>query len=208
MAFLYRRLVRIGLTLAVAAAAGLAAPAFAASPAQLSAETVAVSPGATPRVVGHDTRRNAAVLLGQRVVAGPGSGVALRLGDGTSVVIGPNSALSVDEFAPDRVVLRLERGSFHVDSANPGLVHIIMPSGTVGLRAAAVAGRVAPDRTDIVMLSPGRAEVAGFGGKGVRLDRQGQTTRILGLGSPSKPSLLPPERLKDFTGIVAQVASR
>lgn len=208
MAFLYRRLVRIGLTLAVATAAGLAAPAFAAKPEVSMAEPLAVAASPSPRVVGQDIRRNAAITLGQRLVAGPGSGIALRLGDGTSVVIGPNSVLSVDEFAADRIVLRLERGSFHVDSANPGLVHVILPSGTVGLRAAAVAGRIGPDHTDIVLLSPGRVDVAGFGGRSVRLDRQGLTTRIQNLGSPSKPVLLPAERLKDFTGLVAQVAMR
>lgn len=208
MAFLYRRLVRIGLTLAVATAAGLAAPAFAASPDSLSAEPLAIAASPAPRVVGHDQRRNVSVVLGQRLVAGPGSGIAVKLADGTNVVIGPNSALSVDEYAPDRIVLRLERGSFHVDSANPGLVYVVLPSGSVGIRAAAVAGRVTPDVTDVVMLSPGRADVTGFGGRSVRLDRQGLATRIQGLGSPSNPAMLPAERLKDFAGIVSQVASR
>ena len=77
----------------------------------------------------------------------------------TTVIIGPNSAVSVDEFAADRVVLRLERGSFHLDSANPGNVYVVMPSGTVTVRAATVAGRILPDCTEVALLSVGRAEV-------------------------------------------------
>ena len=145
-------------------------------------------------------------MLGSRIVSGPGSGVKFTLQDQSVVIIGPNSTISVDEFAADRVVLRLERGSFYVDSGNPGVLHIILPAGTVAVRTATVAGRIGPDATEVALLSVGRVEVAGFGGRSVQMDRIGQATRIVGLGSPSAPVVLSPQRLQDFTGLTSQVA--
>ncbi|WP_374633703.1 FecR domain-containing protein [Ferrovibrio sp.] len=208
MAFLNRRFRRLGLTIAASVLAGLvAANAHAAQPSaeQQAATEQAVSLPA-PRVVGQDTRRNKPVVQGQRLAAGPGSGIEVRLADGSQLVVGPNSVLSVDECSADRVVLRLERGSFLVDSANPGQVFVSMPAGSVTVRSAAVAGRVGPDGTDVVLLSAGRADVTGFGGRSVRLDQQGEATRIRALGPPSQPYILPPERLRDFAGLAAQVA--
>lgn len=213
MAFLNRRFRRLGLTVAASLLAGfVASQAHAAQPGEQSAaaeQTIATPAphAAGARVVGQDTRRNHPVLLGQRLKAGPGSGIQVRLADGTQLVIGPNSVLSVDEYAADRVVLRLERGSFLVDSANPGQLFITMPAGSVTVRAAAVAGRVGPDGTDVVLLSAGRAEVTGFGGRSVRLDAQGEATRIRALGPPSQPYRLSPERLRDFASLASQVAS-
>lgn len=217
MAFLNRRFRRLGLTIAASVLAGLvAAQAQAAQPAetraaetraadQLAAEQPVSMPA--PRVVGQDVRRNHPVMQGQRVKAGPGSGIELRLMDGTQVILGANSVLSVDECASDRVVLRLERGSFLVDSANPGQVFVSMPAGSISVRSAAVAGRVGPDGTDVVLLSAGRAEVTGFGGRSVRLDQQGEATRIRALGPPSQPYRLPPDRLRDFASLASQVAA-
>lgn len=208
MAFLNRRLRRLGLTVAASLLAGfVASQAHAAQPGEQSAAAEQTIAMPVPRVVGQDTRRNHPVLLGQRLKAGPGSGIQVRLADGTQLVIGPNSVMTVDECAADRVVLRLERGSFLVDSANPGQVFISMPTGSVAVRSAAVAGRVGPDGTDVALLSAGRAEVTGFGGRSVRLDAQGEATRIRALGPPSQPYLLSPERLRDFASLASQVAA-
>lgn len=211
MAALRRRALRATLTLAVALAAGLAANCWAASDTPGAAEGAAVlpvaAPATAPKVVGHESRQGQAIMLGSRITSGPGSGVKFTLQDHSVVIIGPNSTLSVDEFAADRIVLRLERGSFYVDSANPGVVHIVLPSGTVAVRAATVGGRIGPDATEIALLSVGRAEVAGFGGRSVQLDSIGQATRIVGLGSPSAPVVLSPQRLQDFSGLTGQVAS-
>ena len=75
-------------------------------------------------------------------------------------------------------------------------------------READVAGRIGPDATEIALLSVGRAEVSGFGGQSVRLQEIGQATRIIGLGSPSAPVVLTPQRLQDFTGLTSQIAAR
>lgn len=209
MAALRRRALRATLTLAVALAAGLAANCWAASetvrPADGAVLPVA-APAAAARVVGHEARLGRPIALGSRITSGPGSGVKFILQDHSVVIIGPNSAISIDEFAADRVVLRVERGSFYVDSANPGVVHLVLPAGTVAVRTATVAGRIGPDATEVALLSVGRAEVAGFGGQSVRLEEIGQATRIIGLGSPSLPVLLPPQRLQDFTRLPSQVA--
>jgi len=210
MASLKRRLLRLSAVAAVAAAAFLAAAAADAAQSSPAAAELSVNspPEAQGRPVGRDIRRNREVVLGQRLVAGPGSGIQVRLQDGSQIVIGTNSVITVDEFSADRVVLRVERGSFHVDPGSPGHMHVILPNGRIDMRGASVAGRVSPDGVDVVLLSSGRAEVSGFAGRTVRLDTQGQISRIRALGAPSTPVILPAERLRDFTGIIGQVALR
>lgn len=217
MAVVFRRALRVTFTLAAAAAAGLAASSWAADShaaserIELAAELPAVpvaAVGAVPRVVGHETRRGQPIALGNRIVSGPGSGIKFALNDQSVVIIGPNSAISVEEFAADRVVLRLERGSFHLDSANPGSVYVVFPTGNVTVKSAVVAGRLGPDSAEIALLSAGRAEVSGFGGQSVRLEHIGDATRILGLGAPSQPAQLSPQHLQDMIGLTSQIAAR
>jgi hypothetical protein len=206
-----RRVLRVSLTLAAATMAGVAANAWAAeqSGGGFGVQPAAVtSPQSAPRVVGQESRRGQPILLGNRIASGPGSGVKFTLDDRTSVIIGPNSVVSVDEFAADRVVLRLERGSFLLDSANPGNVYVVMPAGSVAIRAATVGGRISPDATEIALLSVGRAEVTGFGGHSVKLEQIGAATRLTGLAGPSRPAILPPQRLQDFIGLTSQLAAR
>lgn len=206
-ALLLRRALRVTLTLATAAIAGAAAHSWAASDGfDPAGDIQPVSATAAPRIVGQESRLGRPVTLGSRIVSGPGSGVKFTLNDRSTVIIGPNSSISVDEFAADRVVLRLERGSFHVDSANPGSVYVVLPAGTVAVKTATVAGRIGPDSTEIALLSVGRAEVTGFGGRSVRLERAGEATRIVGLGAPSQPVELPPQRLQDYVGLPGQIA--
>lgn len=207
MAYAFRRALRVSLTLAAAAVAGLAADGWAASDRlDLAGDVTPVAATVAPKVVGAEARSGRPVALGSRIVSGPGSGLKFTLDDNTRVIVGPNSAISVDEFAADRVVLRLERGSFHLDSANPGTVYVILPAGSIAVRTATVAGRIGPDATEIALLSVGRAEVTGFGGQAVRLEKMGEATRIVGLGNPSRPVALSPQRLQDFTGLTAQLA--
>lgn len=210
-ASLLRRALRVSLTVAAATIAGVAASvwadtAHAISPAEQLFSPAAAIVSPAPRVVGLESRRGQPVVLGSRIASGPGSGVKFTLDDRTSVIIGPNSAVTVDEFAADRVVLRLERGSFHLDSANPGSVYVVLPGGTVTVKAATVAGRILPDCTEIALLSVGRVEVAGPGGHAVKLDKVGDSTRLTGYGAPSQPTQLAPQRLQDFLGLTSQVA--
>ncbi|MCW0232653.1 MAG: FecR family protein [Ferrovibrio sp.] len=211
-AILLRRALRVTMTLTVAAAAGLAAAAWAGNARAASEPALAVTPIAVvapvPRVVGQESRRGLPIVLGNRLASGPGSGVKFTLDDRTTVIIGPNSVITVDEFAADRVVLRLERGSFHLDSANPGNVYVVLPGGTVTVKAATVAGRILPDSTEIAMLSVGRVEVAGLAGPPVKLDKIGDYTRLTGLNAPSQPAPLSPQRLQDFIGLMGQIALR
>jgi ferric-dicitrate binding protein FerR (iron transport regulator) len=209
----FNKVLRVSLTITVAAAAGLAASAWAG---QARAADTAGSPvaatavaavAAAPRVVGQESRRSLPVVLGNRIASGPGSGLKFTLDDRTSVIIGPNSAITVDEFAADRVVLRVERGSFHVDSANPGNIYVVLPAGTVTVKAATVAGRILPDCTEVALLSVGRAEVATPGGGSVRLEKIGDYTRLTGYAAPSQPAQLPAQRLQDFVGLTSQIAA-
>ncbi|WP_374304536.1 FecR domain-containing protein [Ferrovibrio sp.] len=217
MAVVFRRALRVTFTLAAAAAAGLAASSWAADSRaaseriELAAELPAVpvaAVGSVAKVVGQESRRGQPVTLGSRIVSGPGSGIKFALNDQSVVIIGPNSAISVEEFAADRVVLRLERGSFHLDSANPGSVYVVFPTGSVTVKSAVVAGRLGPDSAEIALLSAGRAEVSGFGGQSVRLEKIGDATRILGLGAPSQPAQLSPQHLQDMIGLTSQIAAR
>lgn len=212
-AMLIRRALRVSLTLTVAVAAGLAASAWAGQAASdlnggQTAATAIAAVRAAPRVVGQESRRDLPIVLGNRLVSGPGSGLKFTLDDRSTVIIGPNSAITVDEFAADRVVLRVERGSFHLDSANPGNVYVVLPGGTVSVKAATVAGRILPDCAEVALLSVGRADVAAPGGASVRLDKIGDFTRLTGYAPPSQPAQLPPQRLQDFVGLTSQIAAR
>jgi len=213
-AMLVRRALRVSLTLAVAAAAGLAAASWSGKAHAASdtvggpvAATAVAAVAATPRVVGQESRRGLPVVLGNRIASGPGSGLKFTLDDRSSVIIGPNSAITVDEFAADRVVLRVERGSFHLDSANPGNIYVVLPAGTVTVKAATVAGRILPDCTEVALLSVGRAEVATPAGGSVRLEKIGDFTRLTGYAAPSQPAQLPAQRLQDFVGLTSQIAA-
>lgn len=213
-AMILRRALRVSLTLTVAAAAGIAASAWAGkaqAASDLAGQTGATAIAAVraaPRVVGQESRRGLPIVLGNRLVSGPGSGMKFTLDDRSTVIIGPNSAITVDEFAADRVVLRVERGSFHLDSANPGNIYVVLPGGTVTVKAATVAGRILPDSTEVALLSVGRVEVATPGGSGVRLDKIGDFTRLTGYAAPSQPAQLTPQRLQDFVGLPSQIATR
>lgn len=217
MAVVLRRALRVTFTLAAAVAAGLAASSWAADSraasdrVELAADLPAIpvaAVGTAAKVVGQESRRGQPVTLGGRIASGPGSGVKFALNDQSVVIIGPNSAISVEEFAADRIVLRLERGSFHLDSANPGSIYVVLPTGTVTVRSAIVAGRIGPDSAQIALLSAGRVEVTGFGGQSVRLEKIGDATRILGLGAPSQPAQLSPQSLQDLAGLTSQIAAR
>lgn len=205
MAFALRRALRVSLTLAAAVAAGFAADSFAADT-MPAAGLQPVAATTAPKKIGLEARRGLPVALGHRIASGPGSGIKFTLNDSSTVIIGPNSTATVDEFAADRIVLRLERGSFHVDSASPGTFYVIMPAGTVAIRTATVAGRIGPDATEVALLSAGRAELTGFAGQSVRLEKIGDASRIAGLGNPSQPAPLPPQRLYDFIGLTGQLA--
>jgi ferric-dicitrate binding protein FerR (iron transport regulator) len=213
-AMLLRRVLRVSLTLTVAAAAGIAASAWAgkAHASDLNgnptAATAIAAVRAAPRVVGQESRRGLPIVLGNRLVSGPGSGLKFTLDDRTTVIIGPNSAITVDEFAADRVVLRVERGSFHLDSANPGNVYVVLPGGTVTVKSATVGGRILPDYAEVALLSVGRADVAAPAGGSVRLSKIGDFTRLTGYAAPSQPVQLPPQRLQDFVGLTSQIALR
>ena len=81
-AMLLRRARRVSLTLTVAAAAGIAAWAGEAQAASdLAGQTGATAIAAVraaPRVVGQESRRGLPIVLGNRLVSGPGSGMKFR----------------------------------------------------------------------------------------------------------------------------------
>lgn len=205
---LRRRLIRVAALATFAAFSGFAGAAFAGPDQPAPAIPLGLTDAAQPRIVGQESRANRPVVVGQRIVTGPGSGSRLQLNDGSTVAIGPNSALRIDEFAEDRVVIRIERGAFQVDSASPGVFHLQLPAATVALRSAALAGRIGPDSTELALLSVGRADVSGFGGRSVTLDRPGVGTRLQGLGAPTRPENFSAERLKDLSGVGGQIAQR
>ncbi|HEX6956461.1 MAG TPA: FecR domain-containing protein [Ferrovibrio sp.] len=208
-ASLYRRALRASLTLAVAAIAGYAAQSWAAPdhPGMAPEDVMPAAATTAPKIVGQELQGGRPVVLGSRIASGPGSGMKFLLNDRTALIIGPNSSLRVDEFEADRVVLQIERGSFQLDSANPGNVYVVLPTATVAVKAATVAGRIGPDATEVALLSVGRAEVTGFGGQVVHLEQAGQMTRIVGLGAPSRPASLSPQQLRGFIGLPSQLAA-
>ncbi|MBL8699637.1 MAG: FecR domain-containing protein [Alphaproteobacteria bacterium] len=107
------------------------------------------------------------VFMGDRIGTGAESGLQLMLLDETTLTIGPNSAVTVDEFVYDpargtgKVGLSVTRGAFRfitgkVARNEPQNVELRTPVGTVGIRGTIVVGRVEDNgRVVVALAGPG-----------------------------------------------------
>lgn len=166
-------------------------------------------------------RSGEAIRLGDQIATGPDSKLQIMLADETVFTIGPNAAITIDEFVFDapsgrgKLTADIARGAFRfvtgrIAANNPQDMKVTMPVGTMGIRGTVVAGQVSGDRATILLLGPGdqnnanermgRVVVTGSdASKGsVELRRPGFATEITRGGAPSTPFRLSADALEDI----------
>jgi len=160
---------------------GLGIAAFGAS-AAIAAEKAGVSAGVRGEVLrtasksgqptGIGYKGGDAVFMGDGIQSKPDAGMQVMLLDQTTFTIGPDSALTIDEFVYDpaagagKVGASILKGGFRFVSgkiaANRTTDMVVKtPTATIGVRGTAVFGLVGPAETIIALAGPGRGNTTG-----------------------------------------------
>ncbi len=195
-----------------------------------SVQLVAAGPGA--RAAGRVMQSGEIIRIGDQIATGPAARLQIMLLDETVFTIGPNAAITIDEFVFDAATGRgklsadVARGAFRfvtgkIAANNPQDMRVTLPVGTMGIRGTVVAGRVSNDRVLVVLLGPGgqnnatermgRVLVTGSDGPGgaVELRRPGFATEILGKGAiPTVPFRLETGLLGALLGELSNTLTR
>ena len=193
-------------------------------------QLIAASPGA--RAAGRVVQSGEIIRIGDQIATGPAARLQIMLLDETVFTIGPNAALTIDEFVFDaaggsgKLTANVARGAFRfvtgkIAANNPQDMKVTLPVGTMGIRGTVVAGRVSNDRALVVLLGPGaqndaaerigRVVVTGSDGSSssVELRRPGFATEILGRGGiPTAPFRLETSQLGQLLGELSNAHTR
>ena len=174
------------------------------------------SPGAVGKAIGNGNPVN----LGQRVNAGANSGMQLMLLDQTTVTLGENAELVVDEFVYDpangqgKLAVDLTKGAFRlvtggVSDIDPANTEIRTPTATIGVRGTIVLARVTPQGSLIALGGPGpntdtrdrvgAVQVSTKSGT-VAITRPGFATFVAPGQAPEPPRALSPEEAAGILG--------
>lgn len=176
-------------------------------------------------------RSGEVIRMGDQISTGPDSKLQILLADETVFTIGPNAAMTIDEFVFDpgtgrgKLSADVARGAFRfvtgrIAASNPQDMRVTTPVGTMGIRGTVVAGQVTPESTVVVLLGPGdqnnanermgRVLVSGSapGSGTVELRRPGFATEIMRGGAPSSPFRIKPEALEEILRALSSERSR
>ena len=191
---------------------------------------LAVVPGV--REIGKNVTSGDAIFLGDRIATGAEGRLQIMLLDETVFTIGPNAALTIDQFVYDpqtnagKVTASVLKGAFRfvsgkVAKREPSDMEVRLPVGSIGVRGTSVAGETDGTRATIVLLGPGpsndsservgRILVSGVGPTGaattVEVVRSGFGTEITGANTPpTPPARIDPARLAALTAPLAGTA--
>lgn len=108
---------------------------------------------ASQNIVGKKVGSGEAIFLGDAITSGTNSGMQVMLLDETIFTIGPNSAMSIDEFVYDpstsagKVAASVTKGVFRfitgkIARKRPEDMTVRLPTATIGIRGTIVAGAV------------------------------------------------------------------
>lgn len=133
------------------------------------------------------------IFIGDRVVTGPQGQVQIRFADRTELVVGPSSALLIEDYllrdngSAGRMAVNALAGSFRfvTGSAPKDRYRITTPTGTIGVRGTEFDFNVRPAATS-VLLYHGAVEIRSKGGSRVVL----QNVCDLGQFDPAQAVLL------------------
>jgi len=174
--------------------------------------------------VGHIVQSGQPVFLGDRIETDAQGTLQILLADETVFTIGPNSAITIDEFIYDpttnagQVSASVVKGVFRfvtgkVAQREPKAMQVKLPAGLIGIRGTIVAGRTEGNHSLVVLLGPGPKNNTGerpgqitvgnlVGGalQEVLVTRPGYGTEITGLDvPPTPPAPVPPAELAAIT---------
>ena len=168
-------------------------------------EATGAPPGAQPRrlVIGQD------VIFNEHITSGPAGQTQLLFLDESSMSVGPNSDLTIDQFVFDpktgtgklamsatRGLLRYVGGKL---SKQDDAVTLRSATATLAVRGGAFIAQIAPNgTTDAAFLYGKGLTVAGAAGGSETLRRPGFHTVIIPGGGPTSPVPLPPALLALF----------
>ena len=134
-------------------------------------------------------------VIGERLEAGPNEILEVLLSDGTSLTLGPGSALVVESFTYDpksqsgQLSVRLEQGRFRVVGGllnNTGNIAVQTPSGNLDLDNAAVFVEVRADGTTRASLLHGKSLKMTTNGKSETVERPAFEVVSAGANQPLK----------------------
>jgi len=162
-------------------------------------------PGGAPRrlVIGQD------VVFNEHITTTEGGQTQLLFVDESSMTVGPNSDLVIDQFVYDpktgtgklamtatRGLLRYVGGKL---SKQDDAVTLRTATATLAVRGGAFIAQIDPAQTEAAFLYGKGLTVSGVAGGSVTLIRPGfQTTTAVG-AAPSPPAPMPPGQLAQFT---------
>lgn len=177
-----------------------------------------------PGAVGKVVQSGEAVFLGDVIQTDAKGTLQILLLDETVFTIGPNSAITIDEFVFDpttnagKVSASVVKGVFRfvtgkVAQREPKAMQVKLPAGLIGIRGTIVAGKVEGQQALVVLLGPGPKNNTGerpgqitvgnlVGGQlqEVLITRPGYGTEIAGLDvPPTPPAPVPPAELAAIT---------
>ncbi len=128
--------------------------------------TVLLKQDPRPDVIGIRADDGAAVFLGNSIKSAPAAGMQLMLLDETTVTVGEDAELAVDEFVYDpaqntgKLDMRLVKGTFRlvtggISDMNPAATTIRTPTATIGIRGTIVLIQVTETGTTVALGGPG-----------------------------------------------------
>ena len=210
-------------SLLLAPATGWAAPGPQAGVSAAVRGSVLLGEVGHPDVVGRAVADGDAVYLGNAIKAGPAAGMQLMLLDQTTVTLGENAELAVDEFIYDpaqnagQISMNLTKGAFRlvtggVSDINPANTKVKTPTATIGIRGTIVLADVTPQGTLIALGGPGpnsdsRDRVGAIDVStpqgSVSITRPGFATFVTPGQAPEEPRPLTPEESTSLAGGLA-----
>lgn len=149
-----------------------------------------------------DLAEGSCVLVGDELVTGPESRLAVRFGDGTLLTLGADTRLTVDEYVYGRnnsMFLDLAEGAFRLISGevarlNPEKFELKTPLASIGIRGTDFWGEVQGEGALEVLLITGTAVTVTNVGGTVTLDSPGVGVTV---GSKDRMPMLPKEWSQD-----------
>ena len=186
-----------------------------------------------PEAVGRVVQSGQPVFLGDHIQTDAQGSLQVLLADETVFTIGPNSALTIDEFIYDpntnmgKVSASIAKGVFRfvtgkIAQKQPTAMQVKLPAGEIGIRGTMVLGQVEGQHSVVMLLGPGAhnntgdppgqitvSNTVGQRVESVDIVRPGFGTEIPSLDAPpATPFQMPAAKVEAMMGALATPAAQ